>query len=249
MSQGWSLKKIQHEAHRREWAGFGDLSAYHPLRDGPREQDWVWAVDHMRARMEITDGQTKAARKFYWAQQALRGDVEKREMPRVDCAGQGDASVYEKAAKIYYPALAFVTAHPELTPFREATFDRLFAVRQPTLEEIRVARPRGAVGRGRMNQREVKDRIRWCLEALANHFDGLGYPEEAAVNEKRIGVGEGWTRVGHIGDFGHTRVAELQAQGHQVFVSPYGSIFSRDPNILSVFEPLDSAPQIVPRNL
>lgn len=35
---GWSPKRINREAHRRAWAGYGDHETYHAVRDGPRLQ-------------------------------------------------------------------------------------------------------------------------------------------------------------------------------------------------------------------
>jgi len=232
---GWTLKRIQHEAHRRAWAGYGDESTYHPIRDGRREQDWEWAVDRCSRRLEISASQSRAAHAYYEAKQTLLGDEahDPRSMP----LGGGEDR-YERAARISSGGLSYVMNHPDLTAARRRTFDQLFQSRQPSLEDMR----RRAGGK-RTNQREEIDRIRWCCEVLANHFDGQDY-EEGAVNEKHMGVGEGWAPFGHVSQFPAGYVESLQARGLQVFAAPTGNIYARDPKQISVFEPLDATPQI-----
>lgn len=44
---GWSYKRIQHEAHKRAWEGFGDEDRYHPLRDGKRQYAAKWVIYRM----------------------------------------------------------------------------------------------------------------------------------------------------------------------------------------------------------
>lgn len=235
---GWSLKRIQHEAYKREWEGFADESRYHPLRDGDRRQDWEWAVDRLFRRMEISAAQRNAAHAYYNAQQTLAGDSapDPRGMRLVDTE-----TSLERAERIYFGAQRYVMGHPDLTPMRKATFECLFRVSQPTLETVRAARVGKA--RGRTKQGEAIDRIKWCLEVLANHFDGMGY-EEGKVNEKQMGVGEGWVFIDHCSAFPESYVDRLQAQGYQVFMAPSGNVYARDPKLPSVFEPLDSTPQI-----
>lgn len=239
MSQGWSLKRIEHEAHKRKWGGFEDPDKYHPGRDIPKQQDWVWAVDHLAKRMDITPDQRRAAIRYYEAKMAVDGDIppERRGMVM-----GGPESWLERATRVYWAASLYVRGHPGLTPMREATFYRLFEARQPTLEDVRSARVGAA--KGRTNQREAIGRIRWCVEVLANHFDGMSY-QEATVNEKQMGVGEGWKRCHHTPGYEAEAIAALERQGFQVFVVPTsGSVYYRHPHAASVFEPLDTTPQI-----
>lgn len=232
---GWSLKRIQHEAHRRAWAGYGDESTYHPIRDGRREQDWEWAVDRCSRRLEISASQSRAAHAYYEANQTLLGDVARD--PRGMPLGDGEDR-YERAARIASGGLSYVMNHPDLTAARRRTFNQLFQSRQPSLEDMR-----RRDGGKRTNQREEIDRIRWCCEVLANHFDGQEY-EEAEVNTKHIGVGEGWDRYEYTpGAVDEARKA-LEQQGLQTFVSPYGTLYARNPHEASVFQPIDAAPQI-----
>lgn len=237
---GWTLKRIQYEAHKRAWAGYEDPSTYHPLRDGKREQEWEWVVDRLFRRMEITAAQRDAASTLYEAEQTLRGDAapDPRGMRLVAVDGE---SRDERAKRISTDANIYVQSHPDMNPLRLATFLRLFAHDKPTLETLRLeAKPPGSTTRGRMNQGEVILRVKWCVQVLANHFDGQGY-EEAAVNEKQMGVGEGWK----LAEF-HTdsMVKALEDQGLQTFVTPRGRVYYRNPHEASVFEPLDSTPQI-----
>ena len=236
MMSGWSLKRIQHEAHRRAWAGYGDESTYHPLRDGKREQDWEWAVEWLWRRLEISAEQRSAAYRFYEAQQTMLGDVAPD--PRGMALGETEDR-YARASRIRNEAVRYVEGHPDLTPLRQRTFIKLFDVSQPTLESVR------SMGAKRTNQREAIARVRWCLEVLANCFDGVAYEQEGAVS-KQIGVGEGWTRYEYLdGMVGEARAA-LERQGLQTFVSPSGALYGRDPHAASVFQPLDSTPQIAP---
>ena len=82
------------------------------------------------------------------------------------------------------------------------------------------------------------------MQVLADHFDGLGYDQEAAVNEKQMGVGEGWVKLDHVSAFPANYVETLQGRGYQIFMAPSGNVYARDPKVPSVFEPLDSTPQI-----
>lgn len=232
---GWSLKRIQHEAFRREWEVFGDTSRYHPLRDGKREQAWEWAVERLASRLEISSAQRNAAHRYYEAQQTLLGDIppERRGM---SLGGDESETRYERAERICGAATGYVMHHPDLTPARKRTFDRLFAPGQPTLEQIRFN------GKSRLNQRETIDRIRWCCEVLANHFDGQPYPE-GKMNEVHMGVGEGWKRYEYVGQVGDA-VRALEAQGLQTFVSPSHTLYARNPHQASVFQPIDASPQI-----
>lgn len=231
---GWSLKRIEYEAEKRKWGGFEDADRYHPARDLARQQDWEWAVDLLARRMDISPGQRSAAHRYYEAQQTMLGDVAPD--PR-GMALDTTEDRYTRAERIARGGLNYVLNHPDLTLMRRWTFDRLFAPSQPTLETLRQR------GGKRMNQREAIDRVRWCCEVLANHFDGQGY-EEAAVNEKHMGVGEGWSRVGDPGTYEPSYVESLQAQGMQVFMAPSGAVYARNPAELSCFEPLDASPQI-----
>ena len=237
---GWSLKRIQYEAHKREWAGFEDPSTYHPLRDGERQQDWEWVVDRLFRRMEITAAQRDAALTLYEAEQTLRGDAapDPRGMRLVAVDGE---SRVERAKRISAEANIYVQGHPDMTEMRLATWLCLFRHDKPTLETLRSeAKPPGSKTKGRMNQGEVVLRVKWCVQVLANHFDGQGY-EEAVVNEKQMGVGEGWK----LAEFHTTSMVEaLEAQGLQTFVAPSGNVYYRNPHEASVFEPLDSTPQI-----
>lgn len=232
---GWSLKRIQHEAFRREWEGFGDTSRYHPLRDGKREQAWEWAVERLANRLEISSAQRNAAYRYYEAQQTLLGDIppERRGM---SLGGDESETRYERAERICASATGYVMHHPDLTAARKRTFIRLFQPNQPTLEQIR------ANGKSRLNQRETIDRIRWCCEVLANHFDGQPYPE-GKMNEKHMGVGEGWARYEYTGSIADAASA-LEMQGLQTFVSPSGNLYARSPHAASVFQPIDQSPQI-----
>lgn len=236
---GWSLKRIQHEAHKRAWANFYDESAYHPLRDGEKQQDWEWAVDRLFRRMEITAPQRNAAHAFYNAQQTLMGDIAPD--PRGMRLTDSETSL-ERAERIFYGAQAYVLRHPDLTPMRHATFECLFRVSQPTLETVRAARVGKA--KGRTKQGEAIDRIKWCVQVLADHFDGLSYDTEAAVNEKQMGVGEGWVKLDHVSAFPANYIETMQGRGYQIFMAPSGNVYARDPKVPSVFEPLDSPPQI-----
>lgn len=240
MSQGWTLKRIQYEAHKRAWAGFGDDSTYHRLRDGDRRQDWEWAVDRLARRMDITANQRNAAHRFYNAKMAIEGDVPPD--PRGMRLSDTSETALERAARIYWRGQSHVLGHPDLTPMREAVFARLFAFDQPTLEQVRAARVGSA--KGRTKQGEAIDRVKWCVQVLADHFDGLGYDQEAAVNEKQMGVGEGWVKLDHVSAFPANYVETLQGRGYQIFMAPSGNVYARDPKVPSVFEPLDSTPQI-----
>lgn len=237
MSQGWTLKRIEHEAHKRKWGGFEDPDTYHPARDVAKQQDWEWAIDRLARKLDISNVQRSAAYKFYDAKMTIEGDI------APDPRGmRGSSETWlERAARIYWDAQSYVFGHPDLTPMRQATFLCLFRYDQPTLETVRAARV--GKGKGRTNQREAIDRIRWCAEVLANHFDGAGY-EEARVNEKQIGVGEGWERTSYLPGEQARCVQALEEQGLQVFVSPHGSVFFRRPHAASVFQPLDTTPQI-----
>ena len=235
---GWSLKRIQHEAFQREWEVFADSSRYHPLRDGAREQDWEWAVDRLSKRMEISSSQRAAAYKFYEAKMTVEGDIAPD--PR-GMRGVTTETARERAERVYSGATAYVQGHPDLTPMRRATFECLFRFTQPTLETVRSARVGAA--RGRTKQGEAIDRIKWCLEVLTNHFDGTGY-EEAAVNEKQMGVGEGWVFVDHSSAFPANHIEMMQQRGYQVFMAPSGNVYARNPKEVSAFEPIDATPQI-----
>lgn len=176
---GWSLKRINREAYLREWASYGDDESYHPLRDGPRKQDWTWAVDEMHRAGELAPDSHTAAHDFYRAQQAARGDVERRETPRVDGGGERFSTAIWarlRATSIEGAALSFVWARPENTPMRWATFCYLFHWRQPTLAEVRIHGRVGGPRRNaqgawiRLNEGETKYRIQWCCDTLALHF-------------------------------------------------------------------------------
>ena len=236
---GWSLKRIQHEAFRREWDGFSDTSRYHSLRDGKQRQGWEWAVDRLANRMEISEGQRSAAYKFYEAQQVLLGDIPPERKGMSLRGGDETETRLERAERIGRAANAYVMGHPDLTMARRRTFDRLFDSSQPTLEQVR------ANGKHRLNQRETIDRIRWCCEVLANHFDGAEYPQrEGEVNEKHMGVGEGWKRYDYSCASVTTAAAALEAQGLQTFVAPSGNLYARNPHEASCFQPIDQSPQI-----
>lgn len=228
---GWSLKRIEYEAHKRKWGGFEDPDTFHPARDLAKQHDWEWAVDHLCRRMEIAPAHRAAAHRFYEAQQTLLGDPP-------PCRGMSTASdsetAYERARRIHGPALGYVLSHPDLTKARRRTFDNLFHVKQPTLETMR--------GPKRLNQREEIARIRWVCEVLANHFDGQGYGE-GKVNEVHMGVGEGWTRYDYAGQPADAARA-LEAQGLQTFVAPSGNLYARNPHEASCFQPIDRSPQI-----
>lgn len=234
---GWSLKRIEHEAAKRRWGGFEDPDTFHPARDLAKQQDWEWAVDRLARRMEISSNQRAAASKFYEAGQTLLGDPPPRRGLSL-VSGKESETIYERAHRIWNGGLNYVFGHPDLTPLRRHTFDKLFAPSQPTLEQVR------SMNGKRTNQREAIARIRWCCEVLANHFDGQEYPKEAAVNEKQMGVGEGWTLVDHISAFPANYIDVMQARGYQIFQAPSGNVYARNPKELSVFEPLDATPQI-----
>ncbi len=239
-SQGWSLKRIEYEAHKRRWGGFEDPDGYHPDRDLGRQQDWVWAVDHLASRMDISPVQRSAAHRYYEAKMAVEGDIppERRGMVM-----GGPESWLERATRVFWSAQSYVRGHPGMTPMRAATFDCLFQASQPTLERVRAARVGDA--RGRTKQGEAVGRVKWCVEVLANHFDGMRY-QEAVVNEKQMGVGEGWTRGCNVTPGREAEaVAALEAQGLQVYVvQSSGNLYYRNPHAASVFEPLDTTPQI-----
>jgi hypothetical protein len=236
---GWSLKRIDYEAHKRKWGGFEDPDTYHPARDLAKQQDWEWAVDRLARRMDITADQRRAAHRYYEAKMAVEGDIppERRGM-----VTGGPESWLERASRVFWSAHSYVVGHPGMTPMRAATFDRLFKASQPTLESVRSARVGAASGRTK--QGEAIGRIKWCVEVLANHFDGMSY-EEAVVNEKQMGVGEGWKRCHHTPGYEAEAIAALERQGFQVFVVPTsGSVYYRNPHAASVFEPIDTTPQI-----
>lgn len=235
---GWSLKRIEYETERRKWGGFEDPDRYHPARDLGRQQDWEWAVDRLARRMDIAPPHRSAAWRFYNAKMALLGDIAPD--PR-GMAGAGTETALERAARIYWGGRSYVAGHPDLTTMREATFERLFRRDQPTLEQVRAAR--AGAQRGRTKQGEAIGRIRWCCEVLANHFDGQGY-EEAAVNEKQMGVGEGWVNIGHRSTFPANFVTTLQGRGYDLFEAPSGNVYARNPKVASAFQPLDATPQI-----
>lgn len=234
---GWSLKRIQYEAFRREWEGFGDPSRYHPLRDGKREHDWEWAVDRLAVRLEISSAQRSAARQYYEARQVIAGDIAP-ERTGMGLGRDDGETRQERARRIAKGATAYVLGHPDLTAARKRVFEKLFQPSQPTLEQIRTN------GKTRLNQRETIDRIRWCCEVLANHFDGQPYPE-GKMNEKHMGVGEGWARYEYTGSIADAASA-LERQGLQTFVSPSGNLYARNPHAASVFQPIDQSPQITP---
>lgn len=240
---GWSLARIQHEAHKRAWADFGNPHVYIAVRDGARAHDWVWAVDWLWHRMEIPAPHHAAAKRYYEAKQVLRGDAAPEKTGMALHAPDGE-SAHERAARIAACADGYVQSHPDLTPFRFATFEALFHHKQPTLERMRTVRPPHATGRGRAKQTETIRRIKWCVEVLANHFEGQPY-EGDSMNEKLIGVGEGWKLCPYNPGQQAQAVAALEAQGLQTFVAPRsGNVYWRNPHEASVFEPLDASPQI-----
>lgn len=178
---GWSLARIQREAFRREWEGFEDETRYHPLRDGPRQQDWLWAIDELKGEMSPEAWQ--AAKDYYHHQQCALGD---RNLPLVVIYGgirSYDAGYWarERSQGIASAARDYVSSEPQCTPMRLATFTAVFQPAQPTVEWVRVhGRPGGAKlnPKGkliRMNRRETVDRIRWCAETLAEHFCDLSF--------------------------------------------------------------------------
>lgn len=188
-SQGWPMKRIRLEAHRREWAGYEDVSTYHPLRDGPRRQDWTWAVDALKA--DLAHESWAAAHEHYENQQAALGDVERGPSVRVQCASDPYAVMraqwrQERAQALTEAANGAVRAHDDATAARLAVFTVLFLPHQPTLEQVRAQGRPGGVRLGsdgrvlRMNQRETVDRIKWCCEVLAGHFAQQRAPFEAS---------------------------------------------------------------------